>query len=113
MYQLLIYSGQDQYEYVPRLCKQVYNSDLHYLKIIAEEWREHFNAKAINYLHVVIVLLDPEGAGNSIVVNEFGKHPLKTRIEINEKAKAAKLGQGKKKAADYGEELFNSLVTDN
>lgn len=89
MNQLLIYAGADPYEHVMRLEVSRYGESDDRCRERIASYKAAFNEKTFSVLHVLWQRVEPEKGTIEVVLNEYGKHPLKTRIEINAKAKPA------------------------
>lgn len=86
IYQLLVYAGGDSFSYDMNLNKQVSRNDYEGLLPYVEQWQETFKAKHCTCLHIIVLKLDPINGVTEVMKNDFYKHPLKARVEINKKA---------------------------
>lgn len=89
IYQLLVYAGGDGFSYEMSLNKQVSRNDYEGLLPYVNQWTDSFKAKHCTCLHLLILKLDPINGVTGVVKNDFYKHPLKQRVEINKKAQEA------------------------
>lgn len=87
MNQLLIYAGADPYEHTMRLEVSRYGESDDRCRERIASYKAAFNERSFSVLHVLWQRVEPEKGTIEVVLNEYGKHPLKTRIEINAKAK--------------------------
>lgn len=85
IYQLLIYTGGDAFSYDMVLAKQVCRSEYDSLSMYAADYINAFKNKGMSCLHIIVLKLDPINDITEVVRNEFYKHPLKKRVEINKK----------------------------
>jgi len=85
LYQLLVYAGGDAFSYDMVLNKQVCRNDYDSLNLYASDYINAFKNKGMSCLHIIILKLDPMNDVTEVIRNEFYKHPLKKRVEINKK----------------------------
>lgn len=97
IYQLLIYAGGDMFSYDMALNKQVSRSDYEGLLPYVNQWTDTFKAKQCVCLHLLILKLDPLNGITEVVKNDFYKHPLKKRVEINKKAQEGSTNRNSQK----------------
>lgn len=85
LFQLLIYAGADPFSYEMTLNKQVCRVECDSLNLYAADYINSFKGKNMSCLHIIILKLDPMNDVTEVIRNEFYKHPLKKRVEINKK----------------------------
>ena len=86
MYQLLIYACEDQFSHLP--LKKAYDKAAMDLSSVMEKvsiYRAHFQAKGFSAMHLIVLDIQTSGAV-SVVLNEYGENPVKTRTVINPEA---------------------------
>lgn len=89
MKQLLIYVSTDPYSHDLKLYKQMNEPAGHSLESMQahiDAVKLDFNRKNLSALHLLMLDIKVEAGTVELVLNEFGKNPLKTRLEINPKA---------------------------
>lgn len=106
MKQILVYCSADPYSHDLVLYKQFQSNDdnTDYSEYLAN-YRAKFQTKAWSALYLLGFIFNPKTGTMECVLNEYGEHPLKERLEIN--PKAAEL---RKKTPQKTKALFDDLA---
>lgn len=106
IYQLLVYASDNQYEHTPRLVRQLSTLTPEGSADLIEAYKSEFKAKSYFYLHILQLAIEPENNVMEVLVNDFGTHPLKTRVQINPAAAEAKKAKPVKTRATFNQYAF-------
>lgn len=106
IYQLLVYASDNQYEHTPRLVRQISTTTPEGAVDMIEAYKSEFKAKNYLYLHILQLAIEPENNVMEVIVNDFGTHPLKPRVQINPAAAEAKKAKSVKTRPTINQFVF-------